>query len=150
MLRKMRKPREQETDLETVDTCTKLLDLEVSNKRKRRNSMPFLPSRYASVDNLYRLKMDLNKKPAESPSGDPKFKWEFPPILNFLRKATSTSDFSKEALIEPQSSKKNLEQGSKNNRPMRIKGCSKDQNDEFYKTWKRIQGSRMRLTDDER
>ena len=49
VLNKMRKSKKQIP--EGVDSCTKLLDLEVTDKRKRRNSSPFLlPLRHAGND----------------------------------------------------------------------------------------------------
>lgn len=55
----MLKSRKQEP--ETVDSCTQLLDLEVADKRKRRNSSPFLlPSRHANNDVPSKSNKDSN------------------------------------------------------------------------------------------
>ena len=68
----MLKSRKPDPEPPAVDTCTKLLDLEVEDKRKQKNSKPFwLPSRHADNDvpsesntgsNVNKEKCDSNQK----------------------------------------------------------------------------------------
>ena len=46
----------EDTEVEEIDSCTKLLDLEVAHQRKRRNSMYcFLPSGFSTKDPISKV-----------------------------------------------------------------------------------------------
>ena len=133
----MQKPRD--TELEEVDSCTKLLDMEIDGKRRRRNSMPFLPSRYKTNNCSTTTKKDSNKRAVENQLGAPPLNRVLSPLLIFLNKTQSC----KSSVTKPSDHPiKSISQSKKND-----KSFDEDQSDDFYATWKRIQGSRMSLAE---
>jgi hypothetical protein len=139
----------QETDVEPVDSCTKLLDQEISDKRERRKSMPFfLPSRYSNQELLSKHKKDSKESMDETSNREMKLKWLLFLDNYFSNKFPSSNATSRKSVKEKQCSKKNLAQG-KPDKYENERRFSQNQNEEFYTTWKRIQGSRICLNDEE-
>ena len=145
----------QEKDDESVDSCTKLLDEEISNRRMRRNSMPFfLPSRYTSHESLTKNKkntknrMDENRMD-ETTSRNIKFKWLLLHVWNLSSKSPPSNGASIKSVEDNQCLKQN-ETEWKQNKNQNERKFSESENEEFYTTWRRIQGSRICLNEDEK
>ena len=143
LLQKMRHT--EELDLVEVDSCVKLLDHEVAIRRKRRNSMPFsLPSIHAITDSISNLRHRSNTKSSLIPQRNLKYNPEISPVTPLINeslpdkskaKSKSTINLSTTKSKNSQAHEKHLDH------------FTDDQRDEFLSTWRRIQGSRINLTD---
>ena len=144
----------QEQDVESIDSCTKLLDQEISNRKTRRKSMPFfLPSRYASHESLPKNKKDLKKRMDENrmdetTSRNIKFKWLILHVWNLSSKSPSSNASSMKSVEQNQCPKQNETEWKQDKYQYEHK-LSEKENEEFYTTWKRIQGSRICLNEEE-
>ena len=97
----------EDTEVEEIDSCTKLLDLEVAHQRKRRKSMySFLPSGFSTKDPI----SIVWSKMASSKISNNK---------DWTHKRSDKYYFKQES-VPPE--------------------------DEFYMTWKKIQGSRIDIS----
>ena len=132
MLQKMRHAEEPEQ--EKVDSCVKLLDLEVAKKRRRRNSIPFfLPSLHDITYSLSNLRLGSNTKSPFIPRRNSIIREGMLPVINLLNEHPTLTSSSKYKTKDTERVKENL------------KCLTDEQKDEFYTTWKRIQGSRIDL-----
>ena len=97
----------EETEVEEIDSCTKLLDIEVAHQRKRRKSMySFLPSGFSTKDPISKV-------------------WDKMASSKINNNKDWTHKRSDKYYFKPQ---------------------SVPPEDEFYMTWKKIQGSRIDIS----
>ena len=132
MLQKMRHG--EEPELDKVDSCVKLLDLDVARNRKRRSSIPFsIPSLRDITHSFSNLRLGLNSKSPLIPRRNSTLRDGLFTVVNLMNESPPMSASNKCRTKDIKTAKEN------SNR------FTDEQNDEFYTTWKRIQGSRMNL-----
>ena len=128
--------RDDQHDLEEVDSCVKLLDLEVAQRRERRNSMPFsLPSLHSITDSLSKLRHKSTAKTPLIPRRNSKLEQAIFPVIRVMQESL------------PKTSTNVCESNGSLGHDKHLDHFTDEQNHEFYATWRRIQGSRINLTE---
>ena len=126
----------EQHDLEEVDSCVKLLDLEVAQRRKRRNSIPFsLPSLHSITDSLSKLRHKSTAKTLLIPRRNTKLEQGIFPVVSVMQESVPKTSTSLCESIETPEHDKHLDH------------FTDEQNHEFFTAWRRIQGSRINLTE---
>ena len=126
----------EQNDLEEVDSCVKLLDLEVAQRRKRRNSMPFsLPSLHSITDSLSKLRHKSTAKTPLIPRRNSKLEQGIFPVISVIQESITKTYTSPCESKESPGHDKHLDH------------FTDEQNTEFFTTWRRILGSRINLTE---
>lgn len=134
MLQKMRHT--EEHDMVEVDSCVKLLDHEVATRRRRRNSMPFsLPSFHGITNSLSNLRMKSIVNSSMSFRRNSNFEKENLPATSLTNESSPDVSTDNTKSRNSQGHKKHLDR------------FTEDQKDEFFTTWRRIQGSRISLAE---
>ena len=126
----------EQHDLEEVDSCVKLLDLEVAQRRKRRNSMPFsLPSLHSITDSLSKLRHKSTAETPLIPRRNSKLEQGIFPVVSLIQESL------------PKTSTSLCESKENPGHDKHLDHFTDEQNHEFFTTWRRIQGSRINLTE---